>query len=125
MANFHKVPFYTKYKHGRRVFLNTWQAYRANKKYNFPAKKMQLIGVTGTDGKTTTSTMISNILQTSGQSVGLITTVEAKINQMSIDTGLHVSTPGPEQVYELLAKMRDEGVEIVVIEATSHGLDQH
>src|SRR5690606_10307490 len=97
---------------------------QARRRYNYPAKGMRLIGVTGTDGKTTTATMLANILQAADRKVGLISTVEAKINGQSIDTGLHVSTPGPTQTYELLARMKDEGVDDVVIEATSHGLDQ-
>ena len=115
---------YKRYRHIRRVWLNTWHALRARRHYNYPDKSMRLIGITGTDGKTTTATMLAEILQNSGRRVGLISTVEAKINGQSVDTGLHVSTPGPSQSYQLLARMRDERVDDVVIEATSHGLDQ-
>lgn len=115
---------YKKYRHMRRIILNIWQASRAKRRYGYPQKGMRLIGITGTDGKTTTATMLASILQKSQRKVGLISTVGAKINDIEIDTGLHVSTPGPTQIYELLALMKSEGVVDVVIETTSHGLDQ-
>ena len=115
---------YRKYRHIRRVWLNTYAAWKARRHYKNPAQNMRLIGITGTDGKTTTATFLADILQQSGRKVGSISTIEATINGQSIDTGLHVSTPGPTQNYALLAQMRDAGVQDVVIEATSHGLDQ-
>lgn len=118
LATIHK-----KYRHLRRVAINVWQASRAKRAYRQPQRGMRLIGITGTDGKTTTSVMLASILRKSGRKVGLISTVGARINDKEVDTGLHVSTPGPVQIYELLAKMKSEGVEDVVIETTSHGLD--
>lgn len=115
---------YKRYRHLRRVALNVWQASQAKRSYGYPQRGMRLIGITGTDGKTTTSTMLASILRQSGRKVGLISTVGARINEHEIDTGLHVSTPSPTQIYELLHRMKSEGVEDVVIEATSHGLDQ-
>jgi UDP-N-acetylmuramoyl-L-alanyl-D-glutamate--2,6-diaminopimelate ligase len=121
MAN---TSIYKKYRHQRRVAINVWHASRAKRDYANPQYGMRLIGVTGTDGKTTTSTMLTSILLEAGRKVGLISTVGARINDEIIDTGLHVSTPGPNQIYKLLSQMKSEGVEDVVIEATSHGLDQ-
>ena len=118
------TPLYKKYRHLRRVAINTWQASQAKRKFRSPQRGMRLIGVTGTDGKTTTSTMLAAILRHSGRKVGLISTVGARINDQEMETGLHVSTPSPAQIYELLAEMRAQGVEDVVIETTSHGLDQ-
>ncbi len=118
------TAIYKKYRHLRRVALNVWQANQAKRRYGYPQRHLRLIGVTGTDGKTTTSTMLALILRQSGRKVGLISTVGATINHKEIDTGLHVSTPGPAQIYQLLAAMKSEGVEDVVIETTSHGLDQ-
>jgi UDP-N-acetylmuramoyl-L-alanyl-D-glutamate--2,6-diaminopimelate ligase len=123
MYPYSRTRLYKIYRHCRRA-INIAQAIYAYYRYGSPAKGMRLIGVTGTDGKTTTATMIAGVLQQAGRRVGLITTVEAKINDASLDTGLHVSTPGPMQIYALLAKMRDAGVQDVVIETTSHGLDQ-
>lgn len=118
------TPLYKKYRHLRRVAINTWQASQAKRSHHNPQRGMRLIGVTGTDGKTTTSTMLAAILRQSGRKVGLISTVGARINDQEMDTGLHVSTPSPTQIYELLAEMKGQGVEDVVIETTSHGLDQ-
>ena len=69
---------------------NKWhqiQSYWANIRYGFPASNLKIIGVTGTDGKTTTATMIYNILKKAGFKVGLITSVSAKIGKKELDTG--------------------------------------
>lgn len=115
---------YRKYRHLQRVWLNIRAANAAKRQWHDPATGMRIIGVTGTDGKTTTATMLASILRASGRKVGLISTVQAVINDESIDTGHHVSTPGPAQVYTLLAQMKQARVDDVIIEATSHGLDQ-
>lgn len=94
-------------------------------RFGYPAKNLKVIGVTGTDGKTTTVHLIHAILEQTGKKSALISTVEAKIKKRLIDTGLHVTTPNPWLLQKLLRQMVDEGVEYVVIEATSHGLDQH
>lgn len=116
--------WYRRRRHDYRVASNAYLALKARRQHRYPAKNMRIIGVTGTDGKTTTTIMLANILRKAGRKVGYISTVEAKIGDEVLDVGLHVSTPGPVKNYALLAKMRDEAVEDVVIEATSHGLDQ-
>ncbi len=93
--------------------------------FRFPARKLKIIGVTGTDGKTTTVNLIYHILNESGLKVGMISTVEAKISGETIDTGFHVTTPGAFQIQKLLRKMVDSGTEQVVLEVTSHALDQN
>ncbi len=92
--------------------------------YDFPARQLTVIGVTGTDGKTTTSTLIYNILQAAGLKAGLISTVSAVIGSEEIDTGFHVTTPEAPDVQRYLAQMVSAGLTHVVLEATSHGLDQ-
>lgn len=92
--------------------------------YQFPSKKLKVIGVTGTDGKTTTVNLIYYILRQSGLSVAMISTVSALIKDKEIDTGLHVTAPGAWQLQKLLSKMVEEGIKYVVLEVTSHGLDQ-
>lgn len=82
----------------------------------------KLVGVTGTDGKTTTSAMIHHLLVESGIKAGLVTTVTAKIGQQKMDTGLHVTTPSAQKLAKLLEKMLDQEPEIIVLEITSHGL---
>lgn len=90
--------------------------------YFLDLKKTKLIGVTGTDGKTTTSTMIHYLLTELGIKAGLVTTVTAKIGQQKMDTGLHVTTPSAQKLAKLLEKMLAQEPEIIVLEITSHGL---
>lgn len=93
--------------------------------YGYPAKKLKVIGVTGTDGKTTTSNMIFQILLASGKKAGLVGTLGATIGSEHVAIGLHVTTPNPFTLQKFLKKMVHEGCEYAVIEATSHGLDQN
>ncbi len=93
--------------------------------YNFPARQMTMIGITGTDGKTTTSNLIYQILLASGLRVGIISTVNAVIGDEKLDTGLHVTTPDAPEVQRYLSRMVAAGLTHVVLESTSHGLAQH
>ncbi|MBI4630116.1 MAG: hypothetical protein HY740_00060, partial [Chloroflexi bacterium] len=92
---------------------------------DFPARKMIMIGVTGTDGKTTTSTLIHSILVAAGFKAGLISTVNAIIGDQVLDTGLHTTTPDAPDVQRYLKQMMDAGVTHCVLETTSHGIAQH
>lgn len=92
--------------------------------YQYPARKLKVIGVTGTDGKTTTVHLIYHFLNTANKKVAFISTVEARIGKKKIDTGFHVTTPNPWMVQRILKRLVKEGIEYVVIEATSHGLTQ-
>jgi len=91
---------------------------------NFPARQMVLVGVTGTDGKTTTATLIHSILRAAGIRAGMITTVAACIDATEVDTGLHTTTPDPPDLQRYLAQMVESGTTHAVLEATSHGLAQ-
>ncbi|MBL7064732.1 MAG: UDP-N-acetylmuramoyl-L-alanyl-D-glutamate--2,6-diaminopimelate ligase [Anaerolineae bacterium] len=93
--------------------------------HDFPSRKMTLIGVTGTDGKTTTVNLIYGILRAAGLNAGMVSTVSAYIGEEEIDTGLHTTTPDPPDVQEYLAHMVETGVTHAVLEVTSHGLAQH
>ncbi|MEO0562164.1 MAG: UDP-N-acetylmuramoyl-L-alanyl-D-glutamate--2,6-diaminopimelate ligase, partial [Chloroflexota bacterium] len=94
--------------------------------YDYPSRKLTVIGVTGTDGKTTTSTLIHGILKASKHvRAGLISTITADYGDgETADTGLHVTSPGAPQLQAILARMVERGVTHVVVEMTSHGLAQ-
>ncbi len=91
---------------------------------HFPAQRMGVIGVTGTDGKTTTSNLIHSILSAAGLRTGLLTTVNARIGNDVEDTGLHTTTPDAPDLQRYLQKMADAGSAWAVLETTSHGLSQ-
>lgn len=97
----------------------------ANVRYGFPSRKLTVIGVTGTDGKTTTSHLIYHILKTAGKKTSLISSVYAKIGGKEYDTGLHTTTPDAFQVQKLIADAVLHGDEYLVLEVTSHALDQN
>jgi UDP-N-acetylmuramoyl-L-alanyl-D-glutamate--2,6-diaminopimelate ligase len=101
------------------------RAKRAVIKYGDPSSKLKIIGITGTDGKTSTSTMLYEILKAGGKKVGLITTISAKIGDNEYPTGFHVTSPDPEDLQKFLKDMVDAGLEYVVLETTSHGLYQN
>jgi len=100
-------------------------AYLAAAIQGFPARKLTVIGVTGTDGKTTTCNLIYRILLAAGFRAGLISTVNAVIGDIEVDTGFHVTTPEAPDVQRYLRQMVDAGLTHVVLETTSHGLSQH
>lgn len=98
-----------------------------------PADGMNIIAVTGTNGKTTTSFILEVLLRSVGVRTGLIGTVGAKIDGKPVDIGhgseidsaaCAMTTPDPKYLYGALRMMRDAGCEYVVIEASSHALHQ-
>ena len=92
--------------------------------FGYPSRKLQVVGVTGTDGKTTTSTLIHSILLAAGRRAGLISTIRAEIGGRSYDTGFHVTTPEAFDVQRYLNDMVEAGTDVAVLETTSHALDQ-
>ena len=88
--------------------------------YDNPQNKLKIIGLTGTNGKTTTSFLIKSILEESGKKVGLIGTQGAFIGKQFFQTGL--TTPDPQFLFKLLKEMVDFGVEYVVMEVSAHAL---
>ena len=93
--------------------------------YGFPARNLTMIGVTGTDGKTTTTNLLYQILLEAGIKAGMISTVNAVIGDQVLDTGFHVTTPDAPDVQRYLSMMVDSGLTHVVLETTSHGWAQY
>jgi UDP-N-acetylmuramoyl-L-alanyl-D-glutamate--2,6-diaminopimelate ligase len=93
--------------------------------YDWPGHKLTVIGVTGTDGKTTTTNLIYQILLAAGIKAGMISTVNAVIGEEVLDTGFHVTTPDAHDVQRYLAQIVEAGLTHVVLETTSHGWAQY
>lgn len=89
-----------------------------------PSARLKIIGVTGTDGKTTTASIIYWILKKAGLRVGLVSSVSAKLGGREVDTGFHVTNPEPLALHRFLAEMVKERIEFAVLEVTSHGIKQ-
>jgi UDP-N-acetylmuramoyl-L-alanyl-D-glutamate--2,6-diaminopimelate ligase len=106
-------------------YFHLLQAIRAVRKYKNPANGLTIIGVTGTDGKTTTASLIYHILRNTGYKTALISTVAAYIEDKKYDTGFHVSTPDSLVLQSYIAKAKKAGVTHIVLEVTSHALDQY
>lgn len=96
----------------------------ANILFGFPSRKLKVIGITGTKGKTTTAHLLYHILSSAGKKTALITTLSARLGKEKIDTGLHVTNPNPFALQQLIKKMAVKGYEFLVLEVTSHGLSQ-
>ena len=101
------------------------QAFLSALYFDFPSKKLVVVGITGTDGKTTTVNMLHHILASSGKKVSSISSINAVIGHKRFDTGFHVTTPNPWQVQKYLKQAADSGSDYFILEATSHGLDQN
>jgi UDP-N-acetylmuramoyl-L-alanyl-D-glutamate--2,6-diaminopimelate ligase len=93
--------------------------------HDWPGRKLTVIGVTGTDGKTTTTNLIYQILLAAGIKAGMISTVNAVIGDEVLDTGFHVTTPDAHDVQGYLARMVEAGLTHVTLETTSHGWAQY
>lgn len=92
---------------------------------NFPSQKLTVIGVTGTDGKTTTVNMIYHILKSASFKVSMISSINAQIGDRLFDTGFHVTTPNSWDIQRFLRVAQRAASQYFVLEATSHGLDQN
>ena len=100
-------------------------AFLANIWYGFPSRKITVIGITGTDGKTTTTHLIAHILKSCGKKVSYISTIFAKIGKKEYDTGFHVTTPNPWLIQKLIKEAVNNKDEYFILETTSHALDQN
>lgn len=101
------------------------QAFRAATSRDYPAAGMKVIGVTGTNGKTTTSFMIYKMLHEAGKKVGLMTTVAYGVGDAIKPQISHMTTVSAGLLNKRIAEIRDAGAEYLVLEITSHALAQH
>jgi UDP-N-acetylmuramoyl-L-alanyl-D-glutamate--2,6-diaminopimelate ligase len=90
--------------------------------YDNPSKQLKLVGVTGTNGKTTVATLLYKLFRAMNQHVGLISTVENRIDDKVLES-TH-TTPDPVSLNKLIAEMRDSGCDYVFMEVSSHAVDQ-
>lgn len=90
--------------------------------YDFPSQELQVIGITGTNGKTTTATLLYQLFTKLGYRCGLISTVQNFIGTEA-ETATH-TTPDAVSIQSLLARMRDAGCHYVFMEVSSHAIDQ-
>ncbi len=104
---------------------NTRQALAklARNYYGKPADSLKVIGVTGTNGKTTTTHLIKAILEESGKKTAILGTLYAKIGEIEMDLGR--TTPEALEIEEFMSLCRREGAEYLVMEVSSHALDLH
>lgn len=104
------------YRKGRGLL---WQA-----RYGFPARGMRVIAVTGTNGKSTTTAYINEILKTAGYKTAVLNTVFYEVNDERTPNTTHFTIDRQSIVQSLFYRARKAGVDFVVLEVTSHALDQ-
>ncbi len=93
--------------------------------YARPSEGLNVIGVTGTDGKTTTTYLVDDILRFAGKVTGAVGTVSVRIAGEVVEHETRQTTPESLDVQRYLRQMVDAGVDTAILEATSHGLDLH
>ena len=91
--------------------------------YSYPARSMRVIGITGTNGKTTTSYLIRAILRSAGFRVGLIGTIQIMMEEEVFP--IHNTTPDVADLQKILDQMREKNMDYVIMEVSSHALDQN
>ena len=102
--------------------VNAWAAALV---YRFPGKKLYVIGITGTKGKTSTANLIWSVLHAGGYKTGLMGTANIRFGEEEEVNRMHMTMAGPWTTQRLLAKMRNKGCTHVVMEVTSEGLKQY
>lgn len=93
--------------------------------YGHPSHELVTVGITGTDGKTTTAHIVDSLLRAKGHTTGMIGTVAVRIGDFVDEHASRQTTPESLDVQRLLRQMVEAGVDTAILEATSHGLDLH
>lgn len=106
-----------KVKNSRMALASMASAY-----YDFPSKQLKLVGITGTNGKTTTVTLLYRLFKAMGYKAGLLSTVRAYIDEKTLDA-TH-TTPDPLTINSLLNQMVEAGCQLAFMEVSSHAIDQ-
>ncbi len=101
------------------------EAVLANVRYGFPSRHLHVIGVTGTNGKTTTSALIQRMLHEAGYKTALLSTVQYGVGQDIIPESQHMTTASAPLLQRRLRDFKRQGAEWVVVETSSHALAQH
>lgn len=107
------------------ILIHKLRAIWANLKYGFSSRNTLVIGVTGTKGKTTTCHYVASILDEAGFTVGMTTTAEFRIGDQVFTNDTNKSVLPPDKLQKLLAEMKKARCNALVIEVTSHAIDQH
>ena len=102
-----------------------FQAVLANFYFGFPSKKIKVIGITGTNGKTTTTQLVIKILEEGGFKVAMASTINFKLDQEEWVNQTKFTTLSPWKVQEFIKKAADKRCDYLVLETSSHSLDQY
>lgn len=108
-----------------KLYYHAGEAFLAALWYGFPGKKLMMIGITGTKGKTTTANLVWSVLNQGGFKTGLIGTANIRIGNEDHVNTMHMTMPGPWKTQKLLRQMIHAGCTHVVMEVTSEGLKQY
>ena len=115
-----KIPFYNQAV----LPYHYAQALIAGAKNGFPGKKLHVIAVTGTNGKTTTCFMLWHMLNQAGHKTGLMTTVAYGIDKLTPELG-HMTTVDAFTLNKRIKEIADAGAEYLILEVTSHALAEY
>lgn len=111
--------------YGAILFIHKLRAIWASIRYGFPSRRLKIIAVAGTKGKTTSANMIARILEGSGHKVAMLSTANFQIGDRKWLNDVKLTTPSPDYVQKFLRRAADEKCEYAILETSSHGMVQH